>query len=168
MAISRTNLGKLSPAARAEVNRQLGDDNGALTKAKQLGKPRSKYRNVRAEGWDSQAERRYYDVLLLREKAGEISNLRRQVRVDLHIGQRYMRIDFVYEEDGETIYDDYKGFPTPAWKIKADIWAAGIGPGILRITRKVSGGYHRTDIHPKPSPELLKRILAAHAGREAK
>ena len=121
---------------------------------------RSKYGNTRAGGFDSKAEGRRWDTLCLLQKAGEISDLRRQVRVDLHIGNRYMRIDFVYVDSrlGKTVYEDYKGFMTPEWKIKADIWAAGFGPGILRISR--TGG-RLEDIYPSPRRESLVRILEA-------
>ena len=121
------------------------------------------------EGWDSQEERRYYQRhLVLLEKAGEISNLRRQVRVDLHIGQRYMRLDFAYYDhhlDCE-VWEDWKGAGWKKnnwfkdWKLKADMWAAGLGPGLLRITTPRSGGYHHEDIHPRSNPEAVKRMLA--------
>jgi len=140
----------LSPSLRRRIGK-------FLLERKPIPKT-SKYGNVRKEGWDSQAERRRYKQLQLMQKAGEISKLQRQVRVDLHVGRRYMRIDFVYWDHHleELVYEDHKGFVTPSWKIKADIWAAGFGPGLLRIHRK---GGRTEDVRPKVHPETLRRIL---------
>jgi len=122
---------------------------------------KTKYNNQKSEGWDSKGERRYYKHLLILQSAGEISNLKRQVTVYLCVARRHMRVDFVYLDNtlGELVYDDFKGFPTPAWLIKKDIWAAGLGPGILRITKRAKGEYTRTDIYPKASEEALRRML---------
>lgn len=121
--------------------------------------------------WDSEEERQYGEHLLWRQKAGEIFELDRQVRVDLHIGRRYMKIDFYYFDGRLAVYvwDEYKclGWKRRTlykdWKLKADIWAAGFGPGLLRITTPSQGGYHHEEIHPKPNAEALQRILlSAH------
>ena len=126
------------------------------------GKPlkRSKYGNRRTEGWDSKAERTYWDQLLALEAAGEIRNLRRQVKVPLGIGQRYFRMDFVYWDCrlDAWVYDDYKGFATPEWKLKADIWAAGFGPGLLRTTTRDGGAYTHINRWPLDAEILFARI----------
>lgn len=128
---------------------------------KPIPKP-SKFGNVKEEGWDSQAERRRWKQLLLIQKAGEISHLQRQVTVQLHVGRRSMRVDFMYYDKylDEMVWEDHKGFATPSWLIKADIWCAGFGPGLLRVHR--SGG-RTEDRRPKVHAETLRRILrSAH------
>jgi len=168
MAVSRRDLEGLPAGARREVHRQLVEQAREPGAGDALVKPGPKYRNKKSEGWDSQAERRYYDHLRILQGAGAIRNLRRQQVVHLHIGKRYMRIDFVYDEklpdgDWRTVYDDYKGFGTKDWLVKADIWAAGFGPGLLRMTRWTRGtGYtHPNEWTPCPTDDALRNILRA-------
>ena len=82
----------------------------------------SKYRNVRtttSDGitHDSRKEARRWSLLQLAEHAGTITDLRRQVRYDLHVGGvklwAYVA-DFVYVQDGETVVEDVKSPPTRA------------------------------------------------------
>lgn len=65
------------------------------------------------------------------ERAGEIQDLRRQVKVEL-IGQyrplftrtgRKMKltVDFSYIEDGELIYEESKGFPTRDYEVRVAV-----------------------------------------------
>ena len=66
---------------------------------------------------DSGHEARLYQDLLYRERAGEISELRRQVPFPLDVnGQRItvVRVDFVYRETatGELVYLEAKSAPT--------------------------------------------------------
>ena len=126
---------------------------------------KSKYSEHRSEGWDSKAERTYWDRLKLQQAAGEIRDLRRQVRVPLGIGQRYFRIDFVYYDEriDQWVFDDFKGLIMADWKLKADIWAAGLGPGILRITTRKKGYYHHEDRYPADLDTLIERIKASRA-----
>lgn len=112
-----------------------------------------KYRNRKAvmDGivFDSVREMRRYAELSLLEKAGEIKNLRMQVVYELlpvqresdTIGKRggvkkgkvienavkYVA-DFVYEQDGETVVEDSKGFHTKDYIIKRKLmlWRYGI------------------------------------------
>lgn len=79
------------------------------------------------ELFDSLKEKRRWQELLLLEKAGKISNLRRQVKFTLIPAQREIilrngrpiqgkvierevayRADFVYEENGQTVVEDVK------------------------------------------------------------
>ena len=108
-------------------------------------------RKVEYDGmtFDSKAERDRYLELRLLEACGKIQNLRRQVKFVLiptqrepdTIGKRggvkqgkviekecSYTADFVYEEDGETIVEDYKGFKTEEYKIKRKLmlWVHGI------------------------------------------
>ena len=103
----------------------------------------SKYNNrkVRRDGltFDSKKEHKRYNELLLLEQAGEIANLRRQVKFVLiptqrepsQIGTRggvkkgkllerecaYIA-DFVYTENGKIVVEDTKGLRTKDYIIK--------------------------------------------------
>ena len=71
------------------------------------------------EVFDSKKELQRYKELKLLEKAGEIQNLRRQVkyvlipsqRIDGKVVEREVvyKADFVYEENGQTVVEDVKG-----------------------------------------------------------
>ena len=65
----------------------------------------------------SKKEARRYTELRLLERAGRITNLRRQVRFKLVQTVVYVA-DFTYEESGENIVEDVKGFKTPTYKQK--------------------------------------------------
>ena len=118
------------------------------------GRQPAKYRNEKVrtkdgETYDSRKEFRRAKELELLERAGEISNVRRQVKYTLipaqrgpeEIGPRGGRrpgpllerecsyiADFVYEENGETVVEDVKGIRTPEYKIKRKLmlWIHGI------------------------------------------
>lgn len=104
---------------------------------------RSKYHSRKAVvngiTFDSRKEARRYGELLLLERAGAISDLRRQVEFVLIPAQREPDIigprggvtkgkvielpvkyiaDFVYTEDGKTVVEDTKGFCTKDYVIK--------------------------------------------------
>lgn len=78
--------------------------------------------------FDSQKEARRYAELRLLERAGQIRNLRRQIKYELIPAQKVNgRIaeracsyiaDFVYEENGQTVVEDVKGFRTKEYLIK--------------------------------------------------
>ena len=91
-----------------------------------------KYKNrkltIDGEVFDSQREYARYRELALLERAGQISDLKRQVRYELIPTQRiggnvvekscvYIA-DFVYTENGETVVEDTKGFRTKDYIIK--------------------------------------------------
>lgn len=88
---------------------------------------RSKYGNEKTEIFgelfDSKREAEDYKILLLRQKAGEIGLIRRQVDYELNPGGTHSliyRADFVYIETatGETIVHDSKGALTKEYKKK--------------------------------------------------
>lgn len=81
--------------------------------------------------------RRWRDLRLL-ERAGEISDLERQVRFDLdvngvHIG-RYTA-DFGYTRNGERVIEDFKGMDTDASKLRRKLVYAIHGVEVV-IVRK--------------------------------
>ncbi len=96
-----------------------------------------KYRNrvtETADGrFDSEAEYRHWCHLKLRQRAGEITDLRRQVVFELAPAVviqgrkrppiRYIA-DMVYVENGETIVADVKGAITPEYRIKRHLLKA--------------------------------------------
>lgn len=91
-----------------------------------------KYKNrkltIDGEVFDSQREYARYRELALLERAGQISDLKRQVRYELiptqRIGGKVVEkscayiADFVYTENGETVVEDTKGFRTRDYIIK--------------------------------------------------
>ena len=95
---------------------------------------------VDGEKYDSKKEFNRFCQLLLLERAGEIQNIKRQVRYELIPSQRdpetgkvierpvtYLA-DFVYEQDGHTVVEDVKGFKTKEYVLKRKLllWAKGI------------------------------------------
>lgn len=88
----------------------------------------SKYRNQKVVtphgSFDSRREYRRYQELMILQRAGKISELRRQVKYELLPSQRmdgkcaerplHYIADFVYTQDGETVVEDVKGYRDPA------------------------------------------------------
>lgn len=100
-------------------------------------RPRSKYnaRPVVVDGrrFPSKREAARYGVLVLKERVGQIRNLRCQIPVPILInGEEVTRwiADFVYEEapDWAVIHEDCKGYRTDLYRLKAKLVrvAAGI------------------------------------------
>lgn len=97
-----------------------------------------KYNNARVEvdgmQFDSMREAARWKELRLMERAGEISDLRRQVRYELVPklpGERPVDYiaDFVYrDKDGNEVVEDVKGVRTPVYVIKRKLmlWRHGI------------------------------------------
>lgn len=90
-----------------------------------------------AGGFDSGLERAVYELLLLREQKGEISEIKRQQSIVLQPGSQKTRItwraDFTFEKEGVLWACEAKGnYPNDVWplklkmiryqKIKTEIW----------------------------------------------
>jgi hypothetical protein len=83
---------------------------------------------IGGEKFDSAKEARRYGELVLLEKAGQVSDLKRQVKYELipsqKVGGKVVErpctyvADFVYTENGETVVEDTKGFRTKDYIIK--------------------------------------------------
>lgn len=97
----------------------------------------TKYHNRRVlteDGWfDSQRELRRWQELKLLEKAGEITELDRQVRFELIPKDGRARAicyiaDFVYLRAGERVVEDSKGFRHKLYLLKKRLmkWRHGI------------------------------------------
>lgn len=90
--------------------------------------------NVDGMPFDSKREAARWRELRLLERAGEISDLRRQVRYELVPklpGERPVDYiaDFVYrDKDGNDVVEDVKGVRTPVYVIKRKLmlWRHGI------------------------------------------
>lgn len=109
----------------------------------------TKYNNkkitVDGQIFDSKKEANRYKELLLLEKAGEIKDLRTQVKFKLIPAQRdeatgkvierecSYKADFVYEEEGETVVEDVKGFRTKDYIIKRKLMLYRYGIRISEV-----------------------------------
>lgn len=93
-----------------------------------MNKYHSKKITIDGETFDSRREAKRWEELKLLERAGEIQDLRRQVKFELIPSQKvngkvaeractYVA-DFVYTENGNTVVEDSKGFRTDTYKIK--------------------------------------------------
>ena len=83
--------------------------------------------------FDSVKEFQRWGCLRLLERAGKISDLKRQVQYELIPKQKGERAcsyiaDFTYYENGELVVEDCKGFRTEGYKIKRKLmlWVHGI------------------------------------------
>ena len=98
----------------------------------------TKYNNtkIRVDGrlFDSKAEAARWQELSLLERAGEITELERQVEYELipkQKGERAVKYiaDFRYvDHDGKTVVEDTKGVRTPVYILKRKLllWVHGI------------------------------------------
>lgn len=88
-----------------------------------MNKYNAKKVKIGVESFDSKAEATRWTELMSCQKAGKISNLRRQVRYDLIPPQKkpsggteraiYYIADFVYHQNGKEIVEDVKGYRNP-------------------------------------------------------
>ena len=99
----------------------------------------SKYRAIRTNGFSSKLENAVYQILKLREKAGEISDIRQQDCVDLGFGIRW-KVDFSFfmknvtdKFFGKRVYVEAKGVKTERYRMCLKLWEGGQGPGPLEI-----------------------------------
>lgn len=123
----------LSPSAQKQVyEKLLASNEGKDASKKKVAQNASKYGNkkvvVNGIQFDSKREARRYLELDAMAKAGQIQNLRRQVKYELLPYQRAdgkllergvsYKADFVYEQNGETVVEDAKGRRTTEYIIK--------------------------------------------------
>lgn len=83
--------------------------------------------------FDSVKEYHRWGVLRLLERAGRITDLKRQVSYELIPKQQGERAcsyvaDFTYMENGKLVVEDCKGFRTPEYRLKRKLmlWVHGI------------------------------------------
>ena len=131
------DVSRLSPWAQKQIAQKIAIAETAKRFAKEVAQEKeegkTKLRNKKCPGFlmdgtqvmfDSQRERDRYGELALMAKAGQISDLRYQVKYELippqvrddgtkERGISYTA-DFVYEQDGKTVVEDSKGYRNPA------------------------------------------------------
>lgn len=105
--------------------------------------PRNKYGAVRTtihgETFHSKREALHWLVLLQRERAGEITNIKRQVRYQLNVAGDHICdyvADFTYTENHPGkgfVVVDVKGYETPEYKIKRALFRAIFGFEITEV-----------------------------------
>ena len=91
--------------------------------------------------FDSKHEAARWQELQMAQRAGVIQSLQRQVNLaltvraphgaDVRIGD--LRLDFVYRENGVTVYEDAKGYASELWTWKRKHWETQTGQ-VIRIT----------------------------------
>ena len=83
--------------------------------------------------FDSKAESKHHDEMLLRERAGEIIIQKLQDRIHLVAGIHWV-VDFKIMDmkANAEVWEEFKGFSTPEFILKKKLWSV-FGPGILRI-----------------------------------
>lgn len=136
MGLGLEDIGRFSPQAQAQILQKVQEQEKARKAAVETEKKPKKGNKLHAEKvdmsmpdgalmhFDSKREARRYMDLWLMQKAGEIRNLRTQVRYELLPKQvnadgaterklEYIA-DFVYEKNGETVVEDSKGYRNTA------------------------------------------------------
>ena len=95
---------------------------------------RNKYKARPTDGFPSQLEKAVYQLLLERERAKEISDIKRQVRVELTKAAIATKIDFSFLErsTNEIVFCEAKGMEQDRWKLLKRLWAF-YGPGKLEV-----------------------------------
>lgn len=89
--------------------------------------------------FDSQKEARRWSELRLLERAGQISDLSRQVRLPLRVNDQLVCTfipDFTYTEDGRQVVEDVKSPITrklPAYRIKVKLLKALTGAVVREV-----------------------------------
>lgn len=99
----------------------------------------NKYGNKRTtvgnQTFASKREARRYQDLLLLERAGEISDLRTQVRLPVVVNGMQVCVyvcDFWYlDKDGREVVEDVKGFASQVYRLKKKLVKAALGIDIL-------------------------------------
>ena len=128
----RQVYGKLLELKKNGAGATFEGEEGKVTSQKKTAQTGSKYGNkkvvVNGIQFDSKREARRYLELKAMETAGQIQNLRRQVkyllipsqRIDGKVVEREVAYvaDFVYEQNGERVVEDAKGHRTKDYIIK--------------------------------------------------
>lgn len=100
---------------------------------------RAKYGNIKTEFdgvlYDSKREAKRAGELALLQRAGQISDLKRQERFALVVNDQPICTyvcDFSYRDHtGQRVIEDSKGFQTPEFKLKAKLMKAVHGVEVL-------------------------------------
>jgi hypothetical protein len=103
-----------------------------------VSKYKSRKYSINGTVFDSKKEANRWFELVLLQKAGQVTDLKRQVKYELIPSQKvngkvaersctYVA-DFVYKQNGKTVVEDTKGFKTKDYIIKRKLmlWVHGI------------------------------------------
>jgi len=121
---------------------------------KKFRKKKSKYKNERVEikgnSFMSKGEGNHFFELTLRERAGEIKDIRCQHHVSLGPANIILIVDFSYTDckTGKLTFEEFKGFPTPEYKLKERLWEVH-GPAKLIVHYPPGSGMRPKVIIPK-------------------
>lgn len=100
--------------------------------------------------FSSKLEAAVYQWLKLREKNGEITDIKCQETIYLSLADIIYKPDFSYVDlkTGKKIYSESKGFETSDWRLKRRLWMA-YGPAPLEIYK---GSHTRFILHETLMP----------------
>lgn len=92
-----------------------------------------KCKAIRTDGFPSKLEKAVYELLLLRERAKEISEIRRQVPVVVTV-EITTKVDFsaIDNKTGQTFYIEAKGMEDDRFKLIKKGWRKSVD-GVLEI-----------------------------------
>lgn len=111
----------------------------------------NKFGAVRTNGMGSKLEAAVLGMLRLRERDGQIRDIKQQVSVDLGFKITWkVDFSFVDVQTGNTHYAEAKGFKTDRYLICLKLWRGGQGPGPLYI---YEGSYQRPMLKEIVNPE---------------
>lgn len=119
--------------ARAKLG--LGPEHPETT----LNKYNAKPSKMAGRSFASRLERDRAAELVMLEECGEISGLEFQPMVKLSDALVSYKPDFMYTQDGRTVYEDAKGVVTDRFRMIKRLWSA-YGPALLRITKRNQHG----------------------------
>lgn len=115
-----------------------------------FNRPRNKFGAQKTDdGFPSKLESAVHQLLVIREKAGEIRNICRQVRVELTRSAIATKIDFSFIDvhTEEQIFCEAKGIKTERYRLIEKLWRC-YGPGPLQVW---GGNYKK--------PQLMNTIV---------
>ena len=92
-----------------------------------------KFGNQRTNGFASKLEAAVHQILMLREKSGEITDVKRG-GVELTCGINW-NVDFNYidKKTKKRVWVEAKGVETERYRLCLKLWRGGHGPGPLEI-----------------------------------
>lgn len=119
--------------------------------------------HIAGEAYDSAGEAKWIAGLRLREKAGEISEVERQVKFDLEVnGLRVCSVilDASWLEDETRQYGDYKGMLTRDARLKYKLFEAIYGRPVRVFSTKGEVKQNRVRARRKPRASVKQTIKA--------
>lgn len=103
-----------------------GDLIGAFQFGRNARPRKNKFKAIRTAGFASKLEYAVHAILVKRQLAGEISDIKCQQAVILIPGpptvQIKWKVDFSFIEDGKRCYAEAKGIETSDYKLKMKLW----------------------------------------------